>query len=686
MTRTLGELVWKITGDNKGFDKSAKDAQGTAKKLGGTLGGIGGIVKTALTGAAVAGLVAVSKKLVETAANAEETRNKFNVVFSQMGSAAETAATELAKGYGLSSRASQQLLADTGDLLTGFGFTQDAALGMSDQVAKLAVDLASFTNYSGGAEGAAQALRSGLLGEREAMKSLGIAIGEADIKQLAEEKGIVGELDRQTKAALTLEIALKQSKNSIGDFARSQSSFTNQMRIAKANTEDFTTILGQSLLPIANVGVSLFNDFADDLIGAAKGMKEYVTSAEGAEKIAGVLGAIAGTVSAIVETGKILLDPLADALSDIVEPIKNAGSATERGAVAFGIFGGVVQTASIAIRVLGTFIGGTIQSLISLWQYIKNVGAAIGDFFGILTGKTTIAEFKKTLAGVKDAGLNFAGDLAGTYADTWKVAADGAKTFGADSEAVANRIEGAFSRTAENIAAKTTEALTKAGEGNVLAGEATITQATETTAEIVDTTVEGIEKTTESAEKSLTVLQEKMVDLGTTGLNSLTSGFTTLGETLVNEGDAFNALGDIALNALADILAALGSQLAATAALGIAQAFVTGGASLVSVAPALAGSVAAFTASGAIKAAAAKYEDGGIVPGDSYTGDNVLVRVNSREMILNQEQQAQLFDQLNSGGGGQLSLVINLDGRQIAKNTINLVNNREILINARSVI
>ncbi len=40
---------------------------------------------------------------------------------------------------------------------------------------------------------------------------------------------------------------------------------------------------------------------------------------------------------------------------------------------------------------------------------------------------------------------------------------------------------------------------------------------------------------------------------------------------------------------------------------------------------------------------AGNFQDGGIVPGTSFSGDNLTARVNSREMILNQSQQAQLF-------------------------------------------
>lgn len=57
-----------------------------------------------------------------------------------------------------------------------------------------------------------------------------------------------------------------------------------------------------------------------------------------------------------------------------------------------------------------------------------------------------------------------------------------------------------------------------------------------------------------------------------------------------------------------------------------------------------------------------KFAGGGIVGGSSYTGDHQVVRVNSREMILNGHQQKRLFNMLNSNGpvssGGQVEFKI----------------------------
>jgi hypothetical protein len=43
---------------------------------------------------------------------------------------------------------------------------------------------------------------------------------------------------------------------------------------------------------------------------------------------------------------------------------------------------------------------------------------------------------------------------------------------------------------------------------------------------------------------------------------------------------------------------------------------------------------------------APRFERGGIVAGSSFTGDNVLARVNSGELILNRAQQKNLAPQL----------------------------------------
>ena len=79
---------------------------------------------------------------------------------------------------------------------------------------------------------------------------------------------------------------------------------------------------------------------------------------------------------------------------------------------------------------------------------------------------------------------------------------------------------------------------------------------------------------------------------------------------------------------------------------------------------AMAGLVGAMTAAQmgvaiANKPKAPSFAEGGIVPGNSWTGDNVQANVNSGEMILTRAQQADLWKRLNSGRSGWGNVAVN---------------------------
>ena len=68
--------------------------------------------------------------------------------------------------------------------------------------------------------------------------------------------------------------------------------------------------------------------------------------------------------------------------------------------------------------------------------------------------------------------------------------------------------------------------------------------------------------------------------------------------------------------------------------------------------------IAANIASAVSTIKGAKFADGGIVGGSSYAGDNVPIQVNSGEMVLNRNQQKNLFEIANTG---QVSTGIDYD-------------------------
>ncbi len=193
---------------------------------------------------------------------AEEAFNKFSVTFQAVGEEAELVAKDLRDNFGLSEKAAKELLAGTGDLLTGFGFSGAAALDMSEQVNKLAVDLASFQNVD--IKRASEAVTKGLLGETESMKLLGIVVRQNDKAFIA----LVESLQRtekvslqQAKAMATLRIAQQQSKNSIGDFGRTSASAANQMRLFTGRLSDFALAFRDEVLPVFTPIITAINKF-----------------------------------------------------------------------------------------------------------------------------------------------------------------------------------------------------------------------------------------------------------------------------------------------------------------------------------------------------------------------------------------------------------------------------------------
>ena len=119
-----------------------------------------------------------------------------------------------------------------------------------------------------------------------------------------------------------------------------------------------------------------------------------------------------------------------------------------------------------------------------------------------------------------------------------------------------------------------------------------------------------------------------------------------VGDAVSAAGDLFSALGDAAED---EGTAALGivAKAVATVALSFAQALTTCKTWYEWVAFGITGLATMVSMISQIKSTTSGYAEGGIVGGSSYHGDNMLIRVNSGEGIINQRQQKRLFDILN---------------------------------------
>lgn len=736
-TANIGELVFNITGDGSGVNK---ELQKVDKQAGRTAGAFKKVGIAAAAAFAVKALANFGRELINVASDAEETANKFGVVFSDVSAEANEAARELAVGYGLSSKASKQLLSDTGDLLSGFGFAGSEALDLSVQVNKLAVDLASFTNYAGGAEGASAALTKALLGERESIKSLGISITEADIQQLAEDKGITGSLDRQTKAALTLELAMKQSKNAIGDFERSQLSFANQSRIAAANTENFKVALGDGLLPFATLAIREFNEMGDSTLKAAESFSEYVRSAEGIERISSALGSIAGVAAAIKTSALPTIEAFGDAFNLVKDELGRLIDGLGETSDNYFLLAGAGQLVSSVIQLQIALMRPLVGIIVDLIIATKDAVIVMSDFFQVLAGKKTFKEVKESMANVGKDVVKLKNNLKKNVVTSAGDIKDLTESFLDDLSNLQDNIIDSAAKASAEMTAKAAEALKKEQQEikkatNEIKGQSeAVNELNANWAELTRgekfeqvnsylatvssnitsllSNISSISK--QNSEQRIEQIDlEKQAALESAGLAELTTQQQLEADILAAKKENNLELAEekkkelekqkivdqfeaeklkvqqeaeyrawefqVAQARIQAIMAPL-NAFAST----LAWAQFPGGRAL-----AIANAGLAAAAAGAylsqVKDAEPKFADGGIVPGSSFAGDNINARVNSGEMILNQDQQARLFDFANGfGGGGNVKIYLGSD--LIYDNLYKASKNGELIIDSRGIV
>ena len=133
--------------------------------------------------------------------------------------------------------------------------------------------------------------------------------------------------------------------------------------------------------------------------------------------------------------------------------------------------------------------------------------------------------------------------------------------------------------------------------------------------------------------------------------SSVGSAFGSLGSAIGGStGEIMNFAGQ-SLNAISQII----PQIVALIGAKQAEAIAGGTASAAAMPfPANIAAIASIVATiASVFASLPKFETGGIVGGSSFTGDKLLARVNSGEMILNKNQQQNLYNQLDNAGIGQ---------------------------------
>jgi hypothetical protein len=230
------------------------------QSLGKTVSGVGSKMMMA-TAFIAAPLLAGGAALIKLAMNAEETRNLFAVSMGDMAGAADQWVSQMNTLLGLNKTALQQNLGMWQSMFTAMGIGKQAALGMGEGLTALAYDMSSFYNLA--PDVMFEKLRSGISGEIEPLKQLGIVVDDASVKNWALTNGLITQGDEMSAAQKTVaryNLILQQTANAQGDLARTMTSPANQLRLLQERVTALGTEIGQGLMPIASSALSWLNE------------------------------------------------------------------------------------------------------------------------------------------------------------------------------------------------------------------------------------------------------------------------------------------------------------------------------------------------------------------------------------------------------------------------------------------
>lgn len=214
-----------------------------SSELGNSFKQLAGLISFA---AVVAGLAFVAK----AAMDATEAENLFAVSMGNMGEEARKWSDQVANKLGLDVIELRKNLGTLNVMLEGMNFNDKEALQMSEALTKLAYDLSSFFNIS--PEQAFEKIRSGIIGESEPLRTLGVIITETTVKNALLTHGIKTqgkELTEQEKVIGRYLVIMDSTRAAQGDLERTADSTTNMMRRMQAQVNVLARETGQYLTP-----------------------------------------------------------------------------------------------------------------------------------------------------------------------------------------------------------------------------------------------------------------------------------------------------------------------------------------------------------------------------------------------------------------------------------------------------
>ena len=202
-----------------------------------------------------------------------------------MADEVEKFAKSAVQNFGMSELTAKRMASTFMSMANSMGLAAKDGKNMSLQLTALAGDMASFYNVE--QDVAQTALNSIFTGETESLKKFGIVLTEANLNAFALSRGITksyNAMSQAEKVALRYLYVLKATANAQGDFARTSSSWANQVRVLKEQWSQLIGILGKGLIAALTPIVKALNKLLSYLIA----LGNAIASLFGGKKITGI--------------------------------------------------------------------------------------------------------------------------------------------------------------------------------------------------------------------------------------------------------------------------------------------------------------------------------------------------------------------------------------------------------------
>ena len=297
----------------------------------------------------VNGLKSIASEAIEAASELAEVQNVVDVTFGESGAMKiEAWAKKAGDQFGLTETQAKRFTSTLGAMMKSAGLSGNQITDISTDLAGLAADMASFYNLN--FDEAFQKIRSGISGETEPLKQLGVNMSVANLNAFALQKGLSKTFDKMTQGEqvmLRYQYLMQATADAQGDFSRTADGFANASRRVETALNTIKTNIGNILLPFiesateklatflekltGNGNRTVLDDFRDIDLKTEEKFAQIEATAEQARTLTDVLDGIGNEIGKNKEEAGKMLDNVPDGksgkLADLVGSIEGVESA-----------------------------------------------------------------------------------------------------------------------------------------------------------------------------------------------------------------------------------------------------------------------------------------------------------------------------------------------------------------------